>query len=256
MNQTATQTRPPRDPVQPPVKPRRFKTRRLTPGHLIPLLLAIAAGIAVLVVLQQRNATVSIAVVRTEIPAGSLIDASNTRLVQVRASDVALTDGLMRGAQLDQRWVASVDLNAGEPIARSEIGFGGGDAGLGAMSIQVPTDHAAGGSILAGDRVDVLSTSGSGGAFYVAQALRVLSVAQSGNGGLLGADVGDYWIVVAVDKTTALHLTAALGSGASSTSTGIEVVRSNGEAEDPQSNYRPEPQVPQSTAPATAAPNR
>jgi Flp pilus assembly protein CpaB len=165
---------------------------------------------------------------------------------------VALTHGLIGADQLGQSWVASVDLNNGEPIARSEIARSGSNTGLGAMSIDVPADHAAGGSIVAGDRVDVIAADGSGGASYIAQGLRVLTVAPSGDGGLLGATVGDYWVEVAVDKATALRLTAAMGG--TDSLTGIEVVRSDGEVNSPTERYSSKYGRPQGiTQPATAS---
>ncbi len=57
----------------------------------------------------------------------------------------------------------------------------------------------------------MIATNGSGGAYYVAQGLRVLDVAPpSTTSGVLGGGSGSYFVVVAVNKQTALRIAAAL----------------------------------------------
>jgi Flp pilus assembly protein CpaB len=118
------------------------------------------------------------------------------------------------------------------------------------MSISVPVQQAAGGKIGPGDLVDVIVASGAGGAHYVAQGLRVLSVAPtSAAGGVLGGLSTNYYVIVAVDKQTALHLAAALGlDSAGSTGAQIEIVRSTGEPGTTQKDYEMGPSGP-ATAP-------
>jgi Flp pilus assembly protein CpaB len=204
----------------------------------VPIVLAVLAAGFGYEAVQDRSAMTSIPVAASAIPAGSAVDAADTRLVQVHASDAVLANGLLGVSQLGEGWTAAVAVAPGQPIALSELTKPDASGEQGAMSIEVPVDHAAGGSIVPGDLVDVIAANGSGGAYYVAQGLRVLSVAPSGSGGgVLGGGTGDYFVVVAVGKRTALKISAALGASASS-GTGIEVVRSTGEVPTGQLSYQ------------------
>ena len=108
------------------------------------------------------------------------------------------------------------------------------------MSIPVPVERADGGGIGAGDRVDVLAGDGNGGASYVAQGLMVVAVSPTRTSGVLAGASSDFWVTVAVDRATALRLTAALGASGAAPGTSLEVVRSTGEtAPAPQTSYAP-----------------
>ncbi|MGC8626233.1 MAG: hypothetical protein ACP5VR_01545 [Acidimicrobiales bacterium] len=202
----------------------------MSAGSLVPVALALLAATFGYEALQDRSAMVEVPVASVPISAGSPVDAADTHLVRAHASDWALTAGLLGVGQLGQGWTAEVRVGAGQPLTLSEV-TKTATYRLGVMSVQVPLDHAAGGVIGAGDLVDVIEANGSGGAYYVAQGLRVLSVAPSYSGAnVLGGGDQDYFIDVAVTKRTALQLSAALGEsslgGGAST---IEVVRSTGE---------------------------
>lgn len=181
----------------------------------------------------------SIVVADGPVPAGSPIDRADTRLVSIHDSDEAMTSGLLSPAQVARGWVAAVPVRAGEPITASEVRKASAGPLLGQMSIAVPVQQAAGGSIGPGDLVDVIAANGQGGASYVAQGLRVLSVAPlSSASGVLGGGTVNYFVVVAVDKQVALRIAAALGGqGAEGTENQIEIVRSTGEAPTLQVNY-------------------
>ncbi len=211
--------------------PARRRPPRLSAGSVVPVVLAVLAAAFGYEALQDRSATVEVPVARVAIPAGAPVDAADTRLVQVHAADQALTAGLLPTGQLGQGWAAAVRIGAGQPITLSELTrpF---EERLGAMSIEVPVEHAAGGTIGPGDLVDVVLANGSGGARYVAQGLRVLSVAPNPSAaGVLGGSSSNYFIVVAVNKLTALRLSAAIGTaGLGGNGGSIEVVRSTGEA--------------------------
>jgi hypothetical protein len=106
------------------------------------------------------------------------------------------------------------------------------------MSIAVPLQQAAAGKISTGDLIDVIAPNGEGGARYVAQGLRVIAVAPTSAAGVLGGLSTSYYVLVAVDKQTALRLTAALGvQGAGGTGGQLEIVRSTGERETAQVLY-------------------
>jgi Flp pilus assembly protein CpaB len=87
------------------------------------------------------------------------------------------------------------------------------------MSLPVPVEHAAGGSLSAGDRVDVISVS-DGSAGFIATDLEVISVA-SGDSASIGS-ITAHHVTVAVEAEQALRLAEALDSGS------IEIVRSTG----------------------------
>jgi Flp pilus assembly protein CpaB len=212
------------------------RARRWTTGSVVPVVLAVLAGGFAYAALQDRSALTAIVVASEPVAAGSPIGSGNTRLVKVNAADTAFVRGVLSPSSLAGGWVAAVALGAGQPITESEVVRPSQTPALGEMSISVPVQQAAGGKIGPGDFVDVIASSGVGGAHYVAQGLPVLSVAPtSGAGGVLGGLSTNYYVVVAVDKRTALRLAAALGlEGAGSSGGQIEIVNSTGEPDGAQ----------------------
>ena len=87
------------------------------------------------------------------------------------------------------------------------------------MSIPIDAEHAVGGDLGAGDRIDLILV-GDDGPEYVMSGAEVLSVSADGELGALS--VGDFYLVVAVDREQALGVAAAIRDGR------IEVVRSTG----------------------------
>jgi len=205
---------------------------RLTIGHAAPVVLAVVAGALVAAALSQTGSTTEVPVASGAIAAGAPVNASDTRLVAVHSGDTAVRAGLLPAGNLSGGWVATVSINSGDPITRSEVSHAAsGTGGLGAMSLPVPIANADGGAIVAGDLVDVIATSGPNGAQYIAQGLRVISVPSASSGaGVLATASDDYYVVVAVDRATALRLATALAtSNGQGSSAGIEVVRTTGE---------------------------
>ncbi|HYA45330.1 MAG TPA: hypothetical protein VED59_06970 [Acidimicrobiales bacterium] len=227
------------DPSQAVSAPKRYRPRRLTAGSVVPIMLAVLAAGFGYAALQDRSAMVNVAVAAVAIPAGSLVDVGDTRFVHVHATDQVLAGGLLSPSRFARPWTAVVRINQGELITRGEVTEPSTAGSLGSMSIEVPVERAAGGTISVGDLVDVIAADGTGGAYYVAQGLRVLSVAENPAGsGVLGGASGSYFVVVAVSKRDALRITAALGASAVAGGSGaIEVVRSNGEAPATQLTY-------------------
>jgi SAF domain len=227
------------------------RVRRLTTGSVVPMVLAVLAGGFAYESLLDRSATTGIVVAKSFVPAGMLVDNADTRVVRVPTSDVALAHGLLNPSELEGRWVAAVPVQAGEPITSSEISRPAAGPPLGEMSISVPMQQAAGGTISVGDLVDVIASSAPDGAYYVAQGLRVLGVAPTTSAsGVLDGGAGSYFIVVAVGKQTALRIATALGAQGSVGAADIEVVRSTGEA---QSSVVPHGHAPLSGAQPTVA---
>jgi Flp pilus assembly protein CpaB len=208
-------------------------TDRITFGHVAPVVLAVVAAMLVAAVLSDRSMTTQVPIAATSIPAGAAIGTRDTRLVSVHSGDTAVRSGLLPADDLGRGWVATVEIVAGDPITRSEVArAASGPGGLGSMSIPVSMAHADGGAIVAGDLVDVIADNGANGAQYIAQGLRVLSVPSATTStGVLASDAGSYYVVVAVDRPTALRLSAAVaGTGGPGSSSGIDVVRTTGEA--------------------------
>ncbi len=217
---------------------------RLTAGSVVPVLLAVLAAGFAYAALQDRSSMTSIVVSSSMVPAGAAVNSHDTRTVRVHSSDTALAQGLLTPSQLGDGLVATVAVQPGEPVTLSEVEKPSLVPALGEMSIAVPLQQAAGGRIGAGDLVDVIGANGTGGAYYVAQGLRVLGVAPaSSSSGVLGGGAGGYFVVVAVDKQTALRIAGALGSdGSGGTGNDIEIIRSTGEA--PTANARYEMPAP------------
>jgi len=195
--------------------------------------LAVLAGGFAFESLQDRSAMTEVVVASSLVPAGAPVDARDTRLIKVHASDTAFAHGLLTPSALEGRWVAVVPVQPGEPITLSELERPAAGPPLGEMSIAVPLQQAAGGTIGVGDLVDVIASSGPGEAYYVAQGLRVLGVAPTTSAaGVLDGGATSYFIVVAVGKQTALRIAAALGAqGSGTTDDNIQIVRSTGETQ-------------------------
>jgi len=202
---------------------------RLSLGHVVPLALAVLAGVLVLAGLKDRSATESVAVATHSISAGQALTAADFRWVSVHRSDGSVVTGMINPSDAAGPWVAAVDIPSGAPVALSELTRSSPALGLGSMSIQVPPSHADGGALQPGDRVDVISAA-SGQAVYLATDLDVLAVDQT-QGGVLGSvQDSSYYVTVAVDRTTALRLAAALGASSAGGASTVELVRSTGEA--------------------------
>ena len=223
-------------------RPRSHRPRRLSSGSIAPIVFAVLAAGFGYEALQDRSAMTTIVVASAAIPAGMLLDAADTRLVRVHAMDAAMMPGLLIPSKVAQGWVAAIRVQAGEPLTLSELQKPFTGAPLGQMSIAVPVQQAAGGAITPGDRVDVIA-SDEGGAYYVAQDLRVIVVAPTSVGsGPLGGALTNYFVVVAVDKRVALQVATAVGAqGGAGAGSEVEIVRSTGETISAQGSYTVRP---------------
>lgn len=170
--------------------------------------------------LQTQDATVLVAVADTDFNAGSAVGTSALRLEEVDA-DLPGIDGLVGEADMRSidGWIVQHPVPEGSLVPMSALVPPASHAGLRLMSIPVSTEHAAGGSIVAGDRVDVISVV-DGLPGFVAEAIEVVAVSDTEQGALsVGAG---YYVVVAVEPGQALALAAAIDSGS------LDLVRSTG----------------------------
>ena len=180
----------------------------------------ILAFVLNLLVLQDRSSITLVAIADQSLATGSPLDTSTLRLVPVETEFEGLPN-LVTEEELGELagWVLSRPVAAGELVQRSAF-VEPGTSGLRSMSLPVPPEHAAGGSLVTGDRVDVISVVDES-ARYVASDLEVISVSDGPASGGLGA-ISVYHVVVTVDADEALRLAEALDVGS------VEIVRSTG----------------------------
>ncbi len=170
--------------------------------------------------LQSRDATTLVAIADSSIAAGSPLTPDIVRLVPLSADFEGL-DHLVGESDLEDLdgWIVGRSVREGELIDRSLVVRPGAGEGLRTMSIPVPVEHAAGATLVIGDRVDVISMVGEEPAF-VATDLEVVSIADTMQTGLSGA--GPYHVVVGVSPEQALALARAIADGS------LEMLRSTG----------------------------
>ena len=189
-------------------------------SHIAIALVAVLAFVLNYLALQSREATTLVAIADSPIAAGSPLTPDVVRLVPLSADFEGL-DNLVGEADLEEleEWIVGRSVREGELINRSLVVRPGAGEGLRTMSIPVSVEHAAGATLVIGDRVDVISMVGERPAF-VATDLEVVSIADTTQTGLSGA--GPYHVVVGVSPEEALALTRAIADGS------LEMLRSTG----------------------------
>jgi Flp pilus assembly protein CpaB len=183
-------------------------------------IVVILAFVLNLLVLQDRDGTTMVAVADEALAAGATIEPDVVRLVPIDSGFAGLPDLVTEPELVSKEgWVLSRSLAAGGLIAETVLVQPGPGSGLRTMSLPVSIEHAAGGDLGAGDRVDVISVV-DGAADFIAVDLEVVTASQIPSGSI-GSSSG-YHVVVNVTVQDALELAAALDSGS------IEVLRSTG----------------------------
>ncbi len=192
-------------------------------SHILIGLAAILAFALNLVALQEKSSTTLVVVADGPIAAGTLFSQEDIRLVPVPTDFVGLDSLLTKSEALAaEGWIVDRPIGASAIIEASAVVEPGGPSGLRSMSIPVNPEHAAGGAIRSGDRVDIISVS-DGQASFVVSDVGVIGVANA-SGDAFGVS-GDYFIVVGVDADQALALAEAMASGS------VELLRSTGAPE-------------------------
>jgi Flp pilus assembly protein CpaB len=189
-------------------------------SHMAIALAAVLAFALNYLALQSRDATTLVAIADRSIAGGSPLDSDSIRLVPLPA-DFEGIDQLVGESDLEhlEGWIVGDSVREGELIHRSLVIRPGAGDGLRTMSIPVPAEHAAGATLVVGDRVDVISIIGDEPVF-VATDLEVVSIADTTQAGLAGG--GPYHVVVGVSRDQALALARAIADGS------LEVLRSTG----------------------------
>lgn len=199
---------------------RRPARRRLSTSHILIGLVVILAFALNLLALRDRDATTLVAVADGPLSAGSLVTKDRIRFVPVD-SDFEGLGSLVTESDSSQLegWLVGRFIADGGLLERTMLVAPGTSDGQRSMSLPVPVEHAAGGNLTAGDRIDVISVV-DGSAMYVARGLEVLAVSDASDRGL-GAFQASH-LVVAVSGDEGLLLAEAIDSGS------IEVVKSTG----------------------------
>jgi Flp pilus assembly protein CpaB len=203
-----------------PQPARRRLGRRLSATHVVIAIVVILAFVLNLLVLQDRSSTTLVAVADRALATGSAMDQSSIRLVPVD-SDFEGLPGLVTEDDLGSLddWVLARPVPAGNLLDRTALVRPGSGAGLRSMSLPVPVEHAAGGALAPGDRVDVIAVT-DGVADFVAVDLEVTTVSEAGSGAI--GTISAYHVVVNVEPADALRLAEALAAGP------VEIVRATG----------------------------
>jgi Flp pilus assembly protein CpaB len=193
--------------------------RRLARGHWVALTLGMLAFLVNIAVLRDRSEVVLVAVARQAIAPATEITDAMVRYVEVPAdsplaSSMVEDDALAAGGVYARRQIAE-----DEPLVRGAVVDDVPDDGLRSMSVPVPREHAAGGTLGVGDRVDVIYVA-ERPVFAVTDA-EVLAIGEE-TAGSNGRPAGEYHLVLAVDTAETLRLAAALDSGK------LDVVRATG----------------------------
>jgi Flp pilus assembly protein CpaB len=194
--------------------------RRLSGNHLLIALVVVLAFSLNYLALQDRGDQTMVAVADRPLVAGSAISASDLRFVSVDSDFGAIDSMITQSASGGyDGWILQAAVAEGDLISPSALSEPGAPDGLRSMSIPIAVEHAAGGTLVAGDRVDVVSVL-DGVARYVAVGIELLGISED-EGGSLGG-LSSYHLVVAVDSDQALALAEAIDSGS------IEIIRSTG----------------------------
>lgn len=170
--------------------------------------------------LRSQQNTVNVAIAAEDIPAGARLETDMIGFTPVHAqSDVE--DRMVGTGEMDGLIGMVVARSIPSGTLLSERDFVLPSSTVRAMSIPVDPEHAVGGALRPGDRVDILQ-SADGAARYVLVGAEVLTVGD-GTGGALGG-AGRYAVTVALDAQSALEVAAALSEGT------LDLVRSTGSA--------------------------
>jgi Flp pilus assembly protein CpaB len=189
-------------------------------SHMAIALAVVLAFVLNYLALQSREATTLVAIADSPITAGSPLTPDIVRLVPLPADFQGL-DYLVGESDLERLdgWIVGRSVREGELIDRSLVVRPGAGDGLRTMSIPVAAEHAAGATLVIGDRVDVISIIGEEPVF-VASDLEVVSIADTTQTGLSAAV--PYHVVVGVSPAQALALSRAIADGS------VEILRSTG----------------------------
>ena len=206
---------------EPLAMPMRRWWTRLSSAHILIFSAGALAFVANLAVLRPSEIPPSVAVAATELLPGTVFDpATHVAYVPMETDIGVLSRLVTEGAASSLAGHVVVHrVSEGSAVGVDALSAAATADGRRIMSLPTDAERAAGGSIVAGDRVDVIAVEG-GSAQYVAVGLEVVGVPETRSGSFAAS--GAYHLVVAVDAATALQLAAAMETSA------IQMVRSTG----------------------------
>ena len=205
---------------EPPRPRRRNPLTRLTASHLLMVLAAVLAFATNLMVLRGQEETREAVIATGRIEAGRVIAPTDLTVAEVDVDD-GLFATLLPGQQSQTLvgMVATRTIEAGHLLSVDDVRPVAAPSAQRALSIPIEIEHAVGGGLVAGDRIDLIAV-GESGPEYVLVGAEVLEVPSTARGSLTGAT--GFFVVVAVDDQQALAVAAAIRSGE------IEIARSTG----------------------------
>jgi Flp pilus assembly protein CpaB len=173
------------------------------------ILAGLLGATATLLALRATDNRVSIAVARTDLAAGTRVDAAaiTTRRVEL---DSTLRTATLTARDIEQLRGATllIPITAGSPIPEGAIAPSAARNGQRALSLPIAPERAVGGRLRAGDRVDVY-TAGQRGT-NITNDVEVLDVIRTNNGPLTASD--SLTVVLAVSADQANRIAPIVGS--------------------------------------------
>jgi Flp pilus assembly protein CpaB len=193
--------------------------RRLSASHVLVALAVVLAFVLNILALQDRSASVLVAIADRSIVPGEAFRSDMVRLTPV-SSDFEGLSSLVTEDSLESfsGWVAQRAMVEGDLIGKSSLAQPAASRGRRSMSVPIEISRAAGGTVVAGDRVDVIAVR-DGVASFIVSDVEVLAVPVVDGTALTARD---HFLVLAVDADEALALAEAMAAGA------VDVVRSTG----------------------------
>ena len=204
-------------------RPRRKRFPSISGLHLLIVATGVLALVANLVLLRRgEDPLTRMAVTAVDLLPGRSLQPDHIELIPMDVPE-PVESGLISEAELGdyQGWVVTASLTSGSVLGKADLRAPFTTSEYRAMSLPVAIEHAAGGNILPGDRVDVIRVDDEEASF-VATGLRVLEV-PGRTDGAFGLS-GSFYLVLQVDDRTALLLALALAHAE------VEVLRSTGSA--------------------------
>lgn len=203
---------PVRPPEGPPPRPQPRPRRRPAQAWVLMVLAATVAAISVYAALAETDEFQRVAVARENVPIGTRLSDAQIEFVALQLPAEGDLEHLITAEEVDAfaDFVLVDRLEAGELLSSLDLRDPEVPEGLRSMSLPVPPERSAGGTLRVGDRVDIISVA-AGVATYVARELEVLAIPTADAGALDGQV--EPAVTVAVDDATALRLAAALEAG-------------------------------------------
>lgn len=214
---------PSRPPAAPPAAAPGLRGR-LSGGHVVMVVAALAAAVLNYGLLRAADDGVRVAVAARALEPGAPVGPDAFAVAEVTV-DGAVLASLVRAERVGdlEGWVPVTGVPEGAPVRRADLQRPSAPDEGRAMSLPVEAAHAVGGDLEVGDRIDVIAVR-DGEPAYVLVDAPVLATSDPGGGGQAFGPGGGFTVTVAVDERTALDLAAAISGDA------VEIVRSTGAA--------------------------